>query len=197
MLLQLHARKTLSSALGGLLFLSLWCNALAGVFCPHTAGGRACYGEETHHHQKLSDRPRQMLHAHMDDGHMSGMDMNATSMDMPEMQSDAPAILPVAVHFNVTAHETLTVACHDGVQANSITERSEPCSHCLSHSRAAENFPLSKAIQTNPPNQNVDTETPPVSVDSLTSAIPVPELHDHGPPGWTSATYILISALRI
>ena len=197
MLLQLHTRKTLSSALGGLLFFSLWCNALAGVFCPHMAGGRSCYGEEAHHHQKVSDLPWQMLHAQMDDRHMSDMDMNETSIDMPEMQSDAPANSPAAVDFNVIAHEISPVACHDAVNANSITERSEPCSHCLSHSRAGENFPLSKAIQTNPPDQIVDTDTPPVSVNSFSSAFAVPELHDHGPPGWTSATYILISALRI
>lgn len=197
MLLQLFTRKTLSAALGGLLFLSLWCNALAGVFCPHMAGQRACDGEGAHHHQEVSEPRQQMLHAQMDDRQMSDMDMSDMSMNMPGMQNDAPANSPAAVDFSVIPHETLPVACHDGVQAISITERSEPCSHCLAHSRAGENFPLNKAIHTNPADQIVDTDTPPVSVNSFSSAIAVPELHDHGPPGWTSGTYILISALRI
>jgi hypothetical protein len=133
----------------------------------------------------------------MDDRQMSDMDMNDMSMDMPEMRSDAPAILPAPVDFEVIAHQTSPVACHDGVNANSVAERSDPCSHCLSHSRAGENFPLSKAIQTNAANQILDTDTPPVCVNSLSSAIPVLEVHDHGPPGPTADTYILISALRI
>src|SRR5438132_14178316 len=90
----LHAirySKLAPSLLSALIFLGMWGNAMAAVFCPHMMGSSDCclmQRAKTHSHDRVSDSGTSMAGDDMDHRHMSDVDLQDMPMDMPDMQMD-------------------------------------------------------------------------------------------------------------
>jgi len=191
MLYAIRHSKLAPAVLSALIFLGMWGNAMAALFCPHMMGSSdCCLMQKAHSHDRVSDSGRSMARDDMDHTQMSDMDMQG--MDMADMEdaTSQPAYDPMNTGPLQFAPDT---------QANSeaITKPDEPCSHCMMHSPSGANSPVSIAGQNNPSYQIVGAATATGMLKSVLSSLTFVELHDHGPPGLSAPLYVLVSAFRI
>ena len=191
MLRVLEKMRSIAAWLSAIVLLSLWTTAMAGVFCPHTRGGRDCclLAQSRVHSQAVApDLQVPIEHADIQQGQMSDMDMEDTSMDMAEM-------LRPSAEQDSDIDMTKVSAPADSEEL-ALTQENEPCSHCMMHSRSSERFPASFA-ENNLSDQIISADTSATSLNTLSAALGIVVLHDHGPPGSVAARYILDGSFRI
>ncbi len=192
----LHAirySKVAPSLLSALIFLGMWGNAMAAVFCPHMMGSSDCclmQREKAHSNDRVRDSGTSMARHSMDHTHMS-------DMDMPDMQMDDATASQPKLDRELLNNGALEITPNKESTAEAITQPNEPCSHCMMHSRSGANFPVSIAGQHNPSYQMVAADATTGTLKSVSPSLPFVELHDHGPPGSTAPLYVLVSAFRI
>ena len=199
----LHAirySKLAASLLSALIFLGMWGNAMAAVFCPHMMGGSDCclmQRAKTHSHDRVRDSGTSMAGDDMDHRHMSDMDMQDMLMNMPDMQMDDATASQPKLDRELLNNGALEITPSKESTAEAITQPNEPCSHCMMHSPSGANFPISIAGRQNPSYQVVSVEGATGMLKSIPSSLTSVELHDHDPPGSSAPLYVLVSAFRI
>ena len=184
-------RKKLFALLIGVILLSMWSNAIAAMFCPHMSGNHdRCLMQLSHEHDDSQTETSQMQMTH------EMCDADISSMVMGEMDTDAlTASLPKSTD-DVVNNGAMQVRANEQLNAEAFTLPSEPCSHCMMHSRSRANFPVNIA-QNNPSYQVVAAEVATGMLKSVPPSLTFVELHDHSPPGSSAALYVLGSAFRI
>ena len=197
---QLHIHKGLWPLLSGLVFLCVSGNSLVWVFCPHMIEGPYCHvRRESHVHsdETLGGASGQMDHMQMDDSQMPDMDMDNMSMDMSGAKMEHGKVAqPLSI--DLIGHEIVSVGYVNGAaNAEAVTQRNEPCSHCMLHSGTVQTFPVSVAVQNNASHPIIAADTVTRVRNAFPAAQNLLELHDHGPPGPSEPVYILLTALRI
>ena len=80
--------------------------------------------------------------------------------------------------------------------ANAVTEQTENCSHCVTHSPRQTNS-SSRAIVPNNASQDTAVGHWTVAEGNLQSSTKLIEIHDHGPPGFHIPRYVLNNTFRI
>ena len=199
----LHAirySKLAPSLLSALIFLGMWSNAMAAVFCPHMMGSSDCclmQREKAHSNDRVRDSGTSMARHSMDHTHMSDMDMQDMLVNMPDMQMDDATASQPKLDRELLNNGALEITPSKESTAEAITQPNEPCSHCMMHSRSGANFPISIAGRQNPSYQVVSVEGATGMLKSIPSSLTSVELHDHDPPGSSAPLYVLVSAFRI
>lgn len=77
-----------------------------------------------------------------------------------------------------------------------VTEQTEQCSHCFTHSPGQANSSLRAVVLNNSAHGIITADDCVVAVKFSSSTNPV-EIHDHGPPGRSSPRYVLNNTFRI
>src|SRR5437870_1722961 len=122
MLHVIRQSKSAAALLGALIVLALSINAMAGVFCQHTFGGRnCCPSKASHlHHQEAGNVAEADRHMHQAVGMSS--DMSEDRMDDSSESTRESAGLA-----NDARLQPLLTEQNNG---EAITQPNEPCSHC-------------------------------------------------------------------
>ena len=169
----------------GLLLSSVWSNATAGIVCPHVGSrSRAC--SVTHsvsrfdESESLADKGPQ--HMHCADSAMSGADSDSAIFEA------GPNNLPDSEEINLPSTQSLTIAA--------ATEQNEQCSHCMMHSQPWANSALRLFLLNNSTYQ-IGAVNSSVLVAVTFQSLTAIDVHDHGPPGFTSPRYVLNNTFRI
>jgi len=178
----------------------MWSNAMAAVFCPHMMGSSDCclmQKAKAHYQDRVSDSSTSMTPDSMDHSHMPVMDMQDMPMDVADMQVDDATALQPKLDRELLTNLTLEYAPNKELTAEAFTQPSEPCPHCMMHSRSSENFPLRVAVQNGASYQLIAADAAATIVKGVPSSLTFVELHDHSPPGSPAALYVLVNAFRI
>lgn len=77
-----------------------------------------------------------------------------------------------------------------------ITEQTDGCSHCVTHSPGTTNS-SPRAVVLNPSSHDIGAIDLPVAAVNVSSSIKPVEIHEHGPPGRSSPRYVLNHSFRI
>jgi hypothetical protein len=168
-----------------LLLLAVWSNAIAGIVCPHIgASSRECFVSHSvsrFHESEILDAKRPE-HTHCGGSEMSDADSDSALIE------PGTSILPGSDNIQLASTESFPVTA--------ATQQNEQCSHCMMHSQPWASSPLRSVLLNNSAYQIAPaTFSIPVVVtfQSLTAI----DVHDHGPPGFSSPRYVLNSTFRI
>ncbi len=195
MLHSIRHSELVPAVLSAFIFLGMWSNAMAAVFCPHMMGSSDCclmQKAKAHVHSCVSDSGTSANRDDMDHARMSDMNMQDMPVDMADMQMDDATSQP---GYHPVCNGTRLFAPHLQARGQGVTQPHEPCRHCLIHSRSGANFPFRAAAST--AYQVIAGDSATRIVNAVPSALTFVELHDHGPPGSGAPLYVLVSAFRI
>jgi hypothetical protein len=189
---RIHERTAL--LLSGLVFLAMCSHAMAWTLCPYLSGkSHRCVTEDSlsQSHTSLGDTTK--THEHHSGMQMSDMDMEDTAMNMSNVKTEAAASSEAKMRDCLSSEARDFTRFHPLI-AVAITQPTEPCSHCVMHSRSWANSPLSSSLINNSLSQSI---VPPSPVMPFSSPLTFLDVHDHGPPGPNGSRYILNSTFRI
>ena len=194
-----HKRLTIWPVLSGLVFLAVWSNTVAWVFCPHMTGSSApCFSQHssTEPHKTTNAR---LSHQHSTDMQMSDMDMQAMPMDMSAMTHEAEKKTECAAPEarDLLNSEALSLRSIAEISCAAFAEPNENCSHCMMHSQSSVNLPSRAIVVNSSHDQGAAAGSSVPVVAALVSLHPFFDVHDHGPPGLNGSRYILLSTFRI
>jgi hypothetical protein len=183
--------------LSGLVFLAMCSNGLGWAFCPYLSGrSHRCVTEGSFSQSQTTLGDTTITHEHHGAMQMSDMDLEDMVMDMSNMETEDGGSSEAKMR-DFLSSEARNFTRFDPQVAEAITQPTEPCSHCVMHSRSWANSPLYSSLVNSSLSRSIVPASPMVVVTPVSSPLTLFDVHDHGPPGLTGMRYILNSTFRI
>lgn len=201
MLCRDQERRAVWPLLSGLVLFAMFINSVIWVFCPHMSGSSdGCFARhfaaEPHKHfdnvgmEKMHCADMQMAQMHME-----SMPVDKRVTDVDDASSENPS----------SASETESIADTTSFRfteiqrtvASSVSQPSDPCSHCMMHSQSQASARLQTVATSSSSSDMTATDSSVTVVDALPAVSSFVEVHEHGPPGPTTPRYVLVGSFRI